>query len=78
MNSYGYSLRLVKLNNSASVVSLGVKLGRACIKNNVPVTEVAKRLGVSRQTVYNWFIGRSTPMGKTEEKIKTFLTTLPR
>ena len=59
--SYGYSLRLAKLNGAASVASLGVQLGRTCIEHNVPVVDVAGRLGVSRQTVYNWFIGAYEP-----------------
>jgi len=73
----GYSLRLVQLNRAAAK-SLGVKLGRACIENNVPVAVVAKRLGVSRQAVYSWFTGASIPRSSTEEKIKAFMDTLPR
>jgi len=76
--SYGYSLRLVKLNGAASVASLGVQLGRTCIEHNVPVVDVAGRLGVSRQTVYNWFIGRSIPMKSTEQKINRFILALSR
>jgi transcriptional regulator with XRE-family HTH domain len=76
--SYGYSLRLAKLNGAASVASLGVQLGRACIEHNVPVVDVARRLGVSRQTVYNWFIGRSIPMKSTEQKINHFILSLSR
>jgi hypothetical protein len=53
---YGYSLRIADLNKKADGTLLGVKLGRLCIKNNVPVVEVSTKLGVSRQTVYNWFI----------------------
>lgn len=73
----GYSLRLVQLNRAADG-SLGVKLGRACIKYNVPVAVVAKRLGVSRQTVYSWFTGASAPRRSTEEKIKILMDTLSR
>jgi hypothetical protein len=76
--SYGYSLRLVKLNGAALVSSLGVQLGRACIEHNVPVVAVAEHLGVSRQTVYNWFIGRSIPMKSTEQKINRFILSLSR
>ena len=31
------------------------------MKNNVPVSQVATKLGVSRQTVYNWFCGTHNP-----------------
>jgi DNA-binding transcriptional regulator YiaG len=73
----GYSLRLVQLNGAAAK-SLGVELGRACIKHNMPVAVVAQRLGVSRQTVYSWFTGASAPRSSTEEKIKTLMDTLSR
>jgi hypothetical protein len=59
--SYGYSKRLVQLNNNADQGLLGVRLGRVCIENDVPVSVVAAHLGVSRQTIYNWFCGVSTP-----------------
>ena len=52
--SYGYSTRLIELNNNADDQLLGVRLGRVCIANDVPVLAVAMALGVSRQTVYNW------------------------
>lgn len=76
--SYGYSLRLARLNEAALVSSLGVQLGRTCIEHNVPVVAVAEHLGVSRQTVYNWFIGRSIPMKSTEHKINRFILALSR
>lgn len=42
---------------SATPKSLGNQLGRWAIHHNMPVTHIAKALGVSRQTVYNWFTG---------------------
>ena len=57
----GYSLTLLERNKRADGRNLGVRLGRVCIKNNVPVSDVADALGVSRQTVYNWFGGVSSP-----------------
>ena len=45
--SYGYSLRLIERNNQANEKKLGVQLGRACIKHNVPVTVVATRFRVT-------------------------------
>lgn len=59
--SYGYSSRLIKCNKASSGRKLGVKLGRACIAADISVSAVARRLGVSRQTVYNWFAGVSEP-----------------
>lgn len=37
--------------------SLGNQLGRWAIHHDFPVTKIAYALGVSRQTVYNWFTG---------------------
>ena len=59
--SYGYSNRLIELNREADDRLLGVRLGRVCIENDVPVSEVSYKLGVSRQTVYNWFCGANAP-----------------
>lgn len=58
---YGYSARLIELNKQADKRLLGVRLGRVCIKHNIPVADVASTLGVSRQTVYNWFTGDTSP-----------------
>lgn len=73
--SFGYSIRIVTLNNAAED-SLGVRLGRACIQHNMPVSAVAKALGVSRQTVYSWFTGESKPRGINEENIKILIDDL--
>ncbi len=36
----------------------GNQLGRWAIHLDFPVTKIAKALGVTRQTVYNWFVGK--------------------
>lgn len=74
--SYGYSLRLVEANKKANGQSLGVALGRLCIANNVPVQEVADRLGVTRMTVYNWFWGQSEPGPSLSERIEQYMKSL--
>jgi DNA-binding XRE family transcriptional regulator len=76
--SYGYTLNLVSLNKSASARSIGVKLGRTCIKHSVPVADVAERLGVSRQTIYHWFSGKSRPSEQMASKIEKLITQLER
>jgi DNA-binding transcriptional regulator YiaG len=72
--SYGYTTRLNSLNKQASRSSLGVKLGRVCIKQEIPVAEVSSQLGVSRQTVYNWFQGTHKPHPDFTSAIRTLLT----
>jgi hypothetical protein len=74
--SYGYSQRIVELNKSAPYKTLGVALGRLCIKKDVPVAEIAKTLGVSRTTVYNWFTGWCIPAPKHQEGITELINQL--
>jgi hypothetical protein len=38
--------------------SLGNQLGRWAIYHDFSVVRVSKALGVTRQTVYNWFLGK--------------------
>lgn len=35
----------------------GARLGRLAVKRNVSVSEIARKTGASRPTVYNWFRG---------------------
>lgn len=74
--SYGYSLRLIERNNQANEKKLGVQLGRTCIKHNVPVTVVASRFRVTRQTVYNWFSGTSNPAEPLHGLVTHYISTL--
>jgi len=71
--SLGYSIRLVKLNKEADRKLLGVRLGRQCIKLGIPVSEAAIYLGVSRQTIYNWFVGATAPRATQVGLIKNFI-----
>lgn len=59
--SYGYSAKLIQLNSVADESRLGVALGRVCIAQDISVAHVASVVGVSRQTVYNWFCGTYEP-----------------
>ena len=47
------------------------KVSRFRFKGKVKsVAAVAKALGVSRETVYNWIRGKSTPTPRNEQKIR--------
>ena len=72
----GYSLNLMLVNKAADGKHIGVALGRICIKTGLPVSVVARKFKVSRQTVYNWFEGRVTPNSQVIEPIKQLITTL--
>lgn len=66
----GYSSRIVRANKEADSTSPGVKLGRLCIANEIPVADVAEFFGVSRMTIYKWFKGLEIPRKKQVEKIE--------
>lgn len=74
--SYGYSLRLVRLNREADPSKLGVQLGRLCIEHDIPVTEVARRFKVTRVTVYNWFCGDSSPRPNVVPLLEAYIADL--
>ena len=71
--SYGYTTRLSTMNKQADGSLSGVKLGRVCIRKEVPVAEVALQLGVSRQTVYNWFTGAHGPSEDLIDAVKILI-----
>lgn len=74
--SHGYTLRIRDLNAKADKRKLGVRLGRLCIKHDVPVTVVAERMGVTRATVYNWFCGTSVPQASAVSLIESYIASL--
>jgi hypothetical protein len=74
--SYGYSFQLVEANKAADGESWGVILGRTCIQLNIPVSEIAGKLDVSRATIYNWFWGTTLPSRAHCEKIERLLPRL--
>jgi len=65
----GYSQIIIEMNQKAKP-TLGVQLGTMCIALKYPVSKVAIELGISRQSVYDWFSGRSVPAEDKEDAIK--------
>jgi hypothetical protein len=76
MSMRGYSVRVAEAIGEADINLLGVQLGRACLAQDIPVAEVAKTLGITRQTVYHWFLGLSEPRGKSCDAIRSYLANL--
>jgi len=74
--SHGYSQSLVQANRKASARSLGVALGRECIRANVSVDRVASAFGVSRMTIYNWFKGDGAPLPSRHGYIREHIAAL--
>jgi len=73
MSLRGYSLNLVAANRAADPKHIGVRLGKMCIRMNIPVSQVAESFGVSRMTVYSWFTGVSRPRQSKIEQIEKLL-----
>ena len=69
----GYSQQIVRANRDADGRNIGVKLGRFCISQEIPVSDVMDFFGVSKQCVYNWFIGKHEPNKLFSEAIKEYL-----
>jgi DNA-binding transcriptional regulator YiaG len=74
--TYGYSQRIVERNRQASDRLIGVRLGRVCIEQQVPVSVVAREFKVTRQTVYNWFSGVSSPADTLRARMDVYLANL--
>lgn len=74
--TYGYSAKTIQLNKGADKTRLGVALGRAAIKLGISVADVAGSVRVSRQTVYNWFVGTHDPKPSHTKAITRLLDDL--
>lgn len=71
----GYSQIIIEANQAAEK-NPGVELGALCISLKFPVTQVAKRLNISRQAVYDWFSGRAKPARSSYTKIHELIEEL--
>lgn len=74
--SKGYSTLTVQEIENANQNLLGVKLGKICVKKDIPVADVAEFFSVSRVTVYAWFRGKTVVSGKHADKMQKLITKL--
>jgi transposase-like protein len=72
----GYSRRLVDEVQRADSSKIGVRLGVVCLKSDVPVSRVARLLGVSRVTVYSWFRGKTNTPERLWGKVQKLIDKL--
>jgi predicted DNA-binding protein YlxM (UPF0122 family) len=70
-----YSQSFLLSLNKADNERLGVQLAKACVRADLPITEVARVFGVSRMAVHNWFRGGAI-RDKNVTRIKQFLKAL--
>ena len=76
--SYGYSARIISLNKKADRANLGVALGRLCIALDIPVVNVSEQIGVSKQTIYNWFMGQYEPKNEVVSRVTAMIRKLSK
>jgi predicted transcriptional regulator len=72
----GYSQHIVEKVAQADPELIGVRLAQTCIHLKYPVSVVAFYLGVTRQTVYHYFLGKRKPSKEREEKINELIMQL--
>jgi transcriptional regulator with XRE-family HTH domain len=71
----GYSQVVIEANQNAEP-SLGVTLGAVCITTKYPASKVAKELNISRQSVYDWFSGKTKPSKDKVNKVNDLIQRL--
>lgn len=74
-DSRGYSVRMLQQIEAADNTLPAVRLAKLCVANNIPVAQVAKDLGTSKQSVYAWFTGHRKPSARFCERILALLDT---
>jgi transcriptional regulator with XRE-family HTH domain len=72
----GYYISTRKRLEQADQSHIGVQLGLLCIDHDVSVHAVAQRLGVTRQTVYSWFLGQRQPSQRMTQRIADYIAEL--
>ena len=72
----GYSIATVEAIRRANPKLLGVQLALICVERGIPVGDVAKYIGVSRVTVYQWFKGETFVSGRYADEIQTLIDRL--
>lgn len=71
----GYSQFIVEANREAEP-SIGVHLGALCIDRKISATDVSKKLNISKQTVYDWFSGKTIPSYKKLNELQAYIKEL--
>ena len=72
-----YSEEFMRFITTTDSTSLGVTLGKACVKANLPLVHVARGLSISKVTLFNWFRGRGM-RENMRDKVEPFLETIQR
>lgn len=74
--SKGYTTKFIQAVNDADQTKIGVRLGKICIENDIPVIDVANFLKVTRMTVYHWFKGKTNVLGQYQDQVEKLIAKL--
>lgn len=74
--SRGYTTKFIRAVNEADQTKLGVQLGQLCIKNDIPVADVAEFIKITRMTVYHWFKGKTNVKNTHTETVQKLIAKL--
>lgn len=75
-NGRGYTKFTAQDINDANPLMLGVKLGQICVKRDIPVADVSEYLGISRTTIYAWFLGKAEVSDRHVARVEKLITKL--
>jgi hypothetical protein len=67
-----YSDKFILTLNTLNPNLVGVKLGKLCVKANIPAIYVAEHFEVSRLSVFAWFRGGQI-RNKNKTKVESFI-----
>lgn len=76
--SQGYTIKVAEAIKNADGSLLGVQLGRICLDRGISVVEASRVLGVTRQTVYQWFCGDTCPHDHHLDMIREWMDKLTK
>jgi transposase-like protein len=71
--SYEFVKRIRALAKSPQAPE-AVGLALTAIERGIPIMRIADRVGVSRMTVYDWFVGKYEPTPQNMRKLKAYIT----
>ena len=74
----GYSTLFLRKLAEADVALPVKQFASVCIEREIPIIEIARSLGVTRATVYNWFTGRASPRSHQQIKMQAFIDCWPQ
>jgi predicted DNA-binding protein YlxM (UPF0122 family) len=67
-----YTEKYLRDLQDCNPMRLGFQLGKLCVSANLPPSEVAKVLQVSRMSIYNWFKGGAV-RSRNVDRIEIFM-----